>query len=515
MLGLRRNETTSNTISSAIIFGILVIAPLCQCTPVNQPGNNNGNPTPTPVWRSAFDTTETGALSAVWGSSSQDVFVVGGTREQGEVYHFDGSSWRKMAVPEVPLLVWVFGFGQYDVYAVGEGGGAIRYDGDRWLALETGTDEDLWGVWGSAPDDLWIVGGSVGEGLPVILRFDGVNFSTVAVPDNDRNATALFKVWGIGSKVFAVGENGLIIEYDGDAWRQVSAGPAADDDFVSLWGTSENNIVAVGGRSTARIAHYDGTSWTTEVFSGTPGLNAIFMTEPDVALVGGANGFAGVFNPQSGELTSEDTTTSLCLHGIWGDELSTFFAVGGRFSEPLAGLALVRTLEAESTDTAPPPPPIGLCASDDDCQDGLACQAGQCVAAQAASIEYLVEFDAVSAPVADGDPIPVFQGFQGGTHTFVTIRATGFTPNGDATLTVGITAVNSGAALSTTRDLPIRFSLGSDGVNVAEDIFLTFDSSSVDELVGVIGLVSLTVTDNADPSISASLSRTVTLTEAN
>ena len=40
------------------------------------------------------------------------------------------------------------------------------------------------------------------------------------------------KVWGIGSKVFAVGERGLIIQYDGRAWAQVPAGAAARIRFL-------------------------------------------------------------------------------------------------------------------------------------------------------------------------------------------------------------------------------------------------------------------------------------------
>ena len=78
-----------------------------------------------------------------------------------------------MGTPVVPLLVWVFGFGPGDVYAVGVGGGVIHYDGVQWTRLDPGTDEDLWGVWGKAPNDIWIVGGNVGQGEPVILHFDG------------------------------------------------------------------------------------------------------------------------------------------------------------------------------------------------------------------------------------------------------------------------------------------------------------------------------------------------------
>ena len=95
----------------------------------SQPPPDDSDPQ-SAVWTAAFDATGVGVLSAVWGSSRDDVFVVGGTPSQGEIYHFDGAVWQAMRVPEaplavplaVPLLVWVFGFGPDDVTAVGVGG---------------------------------------------------------------------------------------------------------------------------------------------------------------------------------------------------------------------------------------------------------------------------------------------------------------------------------------------------------------------------------------------------------
>ena len=97
----------------------------------------------------------------------------------------------------------------------------------------------------------------------MILSFNGCNFTAIEAPADDRSATALFKVWGIGSKLFAVGALGLILEFDADTrtWSQVPT--AVGEDMIALWGTSEDNIVAVGGRAFGQIAHYDGTSWTT------------------------------------------------------------------------------------------------------------------------------------------------------------------------------------------------------------------------------------------------------------
>ena len=305
-------------------------------------------------WNAPFDFAGVGALSSVWGTSPDNVYIVGGTPEQGEIYHFDGQSWRQMAIPNVPILVWVYGFAPDNILAVGVGGGVLRYDGAEWRKLDAGTTEDLWGVWGPAPDDVWIVGGTVGDGAPALLHFDGVTFTPVGTPANDRNATSLFKVWGIGSKVFAVGERGLIIEYTGGAWAQRPTGADADEDFVSLWGTSEDHIVAVGGRSSARLAVYDGKGWKTSKFAALPGLNAVFIDEADMAVVGGMNGYVAAFDPRTGALTAEQSGTTEAIHAIWGAGDGRYYGVGGRFSRPYRGVALLRSYgDPGSTPSAP------------------------------------------------------------------------------------------------------------------------------------------------------------------
>ncbi|MBI1320280.1 MAG: hypothetical protein GC168_15240 [Candidatus Hydrogenedens sp.] len=302
-----------------------------------------------PVWRVAFTVQANGGLSAVWGSAPDDVFIVGGTTEQAWIYHFDGIEWSQMAAPAVPQLIWVFGFGTDNVYAVGLDGAVIQYDGLQWHILDSGTDEDLWGIWGTAPDDLWLVGGELTPGDPVILHYDGQVFAKWAAPENDRNATSLFKVWGIGDEVFAVGSTGLIIAFDGERWAQVPAGPAANDDFVSLWGTREDHIAAVGGRASGILSDFDGQAWSTRPVAPVPGLSAVYMGQDDEAIVGGQRGFVGHYNPETMELIEEAAPTDNLqfIHGVWGDDAGRHYAVGTRYIgvNTTTGFALVRTLE--------------------------------------------------------------------------------------------------------------------------------------------------------------------------
>lgn len=327
------------------ITALLALLSLAACPGPDDDGDTGGDPQV--VWTEAFDVSTAGSLSGVWGSGPDDVFMVGGDEVQGEIYHYDGATWAPMELPAVPLQVWAFGFGPDNVYSVGLDGSALHYDGATWTALETDVTQDLWGVWGASPDDIWIVGGDVFDNPPVILHYDGQTFTEVALDpaENPLDVKALFKIWGIGTKLFAVGQSGLLIEYDGQTWRRVPAGAQADADFIALWGTSEDNIVAVGGRGNARVATYDGTEWTTIAPTGVGGLNAVFMEQPDTAHVGGLQGRGFSFDVATGELTDEPLFSLQDIHAMWGDGAGRIYAVGGNFVAPHMGVAFVRTVE--------------------------------------------------------------------------------------------------------------------------------------------------------------------------
>jgi hypothetical protein len=108
----------------------------------------------------------------------------------------------------------------------------------------------------SARRDVWVVGGDAAASgdappAPVLLHFDGTAFAPVALPPVDRTFRALFKVWAAdATHVWAVGQSGVVLAFDGRAWTQVLAG--TDQDLISLWGTGPTQVAAVGGRSPRR-----------------------------------------------------------------------------------------------------------------------------------------------------------------------------------------------------------------------------------------------------------------------
>lgn len=284
-------------------------------------------------WHPADIDGEETYYSSVWGASAEDVFVVGGVRN-GLIYHFDGDSWEPMQPPpKTPALIWVFGFAPDDVYAVGERGAFIHYDGDRWTDLDSNTSKVLWGAWGSAPDALWLVGGEIGRGRPTIRRWNGSESEVFEVDPAEyhEDVHALFKVWGDGSTVYAVGQAGTILRYAGDSWTGMETGETSHD-FISIWGTSPDEVVAVGGRGIGRIARLDGDAFQTTTPDEVGGVSAVYACD-DRILVGGDPGFVGSLDGTDVEVEYQTLNP---VHDIWSSCEGMSIAVGGFFIDPPA-----------------------------------------------------------------------------------------------------------------------------------------------------------------------------------
>lgn len=304
------------------------------------------------TWREAFDARETGWLLNAWGPSASDVYAVGGAPSAGVMMHFDGKTWSPVELPAgTPLLAWGYGFSASDITFVGDAGTILHFDGATFTPQSSGTTEDLWGVWGAAPDDLWAVGGSGQKGaVPTLLHFDGAGWSASVTPTLQKaNVNAFFKVWGTSaSNVYVVGQRGTVLHNDGASWKEELVG--ASDDLISLWGTDAQHVFAVGGRGNGIVSRFDGKEWRTQSLAPLPGLNGVFVRTPGVVHVVGITGTIAEIDGESLEVLSTSSwDTELDLHALFssGDEL---FAVGGSLAStkpPHEGIALHRGLLPE------------------------------------------------------------------------------------------------------------------------------------------------------------------------
>ncbi len=149
---------------------------------------------------------EYSGLNDIWGVSGSDVFAVG---QQGTVLHYDGVGWTMTHGPSSNRsldLLGVWGESGNDVFAVGYPGTILHYDGDGWTVLSNpleGSYTHLSGVWGGAGDNAFVTSDS-----RAILHYTDVGWGeNIPAPEHSLNA-----VWvDPDGNFFVVGDGGAIL----------------------------------------------------------------------------------------------------------------------------------------------------------------------------------------------------------------------------------------------------------------------------------------------------------------
>jgi hypothetical protein len=68
-----------------------------------------------------------------------------------------------------------------DVWAAGDQGAAVHWDGTQWTTIPTGNSGDYHGVWASASNDVWVAGAATPGNFPpgAIAHWDGQMFNSI------------------------------------------------------------------------------------------------------------------------------------------------------------------------------------------------------------------------------------------------------------------------------------------------------------------------------------------------
>ena len=270
-------------------------------------------------------------LNAVWGVGKNDVYAVG---EWGTVLHYNGSTWTSMASGTTATLNGVWGSGKDDIFVAGSGV-VVHYDGTTWSAIGS---PPLNAVWGSSGSDVFFVGQ-----YGIILHYDG-GWAAMA----SGTGVTLDDVWGAsGSDVFAVGGGGTILHYDGNSWSPMASGTSKD--LTGVWGSSGTDVYAVevggGIYDFGRLLHYDGANWTpwsrsqavsSDVSMATGhtfdvwgwGESDLFTTGDFCSFPVACWGTVAHHHYDGSGWQTESGSGGEALHGVWGSSASDVYAVG-------------------------------------------------------------------------------------------------------------------------------------------------------------------------------------------
>ena len=250
-------------------------------------------------------------LDRVSGHAANDVWISG---QEGEVFHYDGTSWTggvTLATSDHPAI-WPAGGN--DVWIAGDGGDFNHWDGSAWNI--GGARTNLTAMWGASDDDAWAVGG-----VGLAFHWDGhawTQFGTGAIVSSWLEA-----IWGTSSSdIWAVGLDGLAMHWDGTAWTGVSTGAWCN----GVWGSAVTNYWAACG---AVVLHYDGTSWSqaASFADGTElNLNAMYGTSSSDVWTVGDRGTIAHYDGATWTLLSQSSSFG-SLTGVWGSSPTDVWAL--------------------------------------------------------------------------------------------------------------------------------------------------------------------------------------------
>lgn len=281
---------------------------------------------PEPTWQIMQNVPTTNQLSGVWGTSDTDIFAVG---NNGTILHYDGSAWTLQTSGVAPpaSITSVWGSAANNVYAVGVTNTTVspsvptflHYDGSSWSFVVTGYDIHLWAIHGTSANNIWAVG-DAGH----VFHFDGnswVHSST------GGNFGALFSVWSFSSMdTWVSGNYGQVYQYNGSAWVNKPVPQVTSSQyFYGIWGTDDSNMYAIGGNDQV-LMKYNGSAWSVGLYPDTRYAIAGTSTS-NIYVVGGGDilWYDGMtWNNQP----KPSGTTAYHLGAVWIAPSGNVYAVG-------------------------------------------------------------------------------------------------------------------------------------------------------------------------------------------
>jgi len=173
----------------------------------------------------------------------------------------------------------VFAFSATDAWAGGtDAGRLLHWDGLEWEASTLpGTTEGILGFWGPAPNDLFALTATK------IYRYNGSTWAQAAtIPNGFSTFNA---IGGFGSRVFAVGESGLIYSYDGNTWTTMASGTTMPLVAISVVSATEAYIAA-HNEDSSMLLQWTGGAWSQKPSPPAHRIDAIYATSSSNIYIG-------------------------------------------------------------------------------------------------------------------------------------------------------------------------------------------------------------------------------------
>lgn len=290
---------------------------------------------------------EPGALLSIWGSSVDDVWVVGADSRDGKgptVLHVQGGEMERVETgQESGDLWWVYGFPGGPIFMSGSGGMILRYQNGSFTEMSTPGTGTVFGLWGSSPADMWAVGGTTEAGGGFAWRLDGDTWiEEPSLPAEVPETGALWKIWGNGpDDAWIVGSNGLSFQWNGESLEAGDTGVGSS--LFTVFGTADR-YAAVGGLVSGIVVENDGSGWVDTTPDPLPeSLTGVSLTPDGGGYAVGSYGTIYEREKSGWELQDHGLGLAENLHAVWTDPEGGAWAAGGNtFAPPITEGVLIR-----------------------------------------------------------------------------------------------------------------------------------------------------------------------------
>lgn len=306
-------------------------------------------------------------LTAIWGSSKDDVWAVG---SGGVIVHWDGTSWTSIASNTAITLRAVGGNGPNDLWFVGSRDGIHRSVGLKNGAMawapkpapvtpfnsEWTSEILLNAVWVDGTSDVWVAGEPARSNGTCSNRWraERVDVPTTPITAWDPLAepdcitfgfNTIFALSGVGSDdLWAVGgglskQGGPTVgrtfrmrrgatAADGGmpSWEELDC--QADVPLLAVWGTTEGGVWAVGENGTIRHYAPGDARWSIVPSPTVETLRSVWGSGPDDVWAVGDRSTILHFDGVSWNLATSASTVKSNLFGIWGSSAADVWVVG-------------------------------------------------------------------------------------------------------------------------------------------------------------------------------------------
>jgi hypothetical protein len=220
------------------------------------------------------------AIYSIHAFNENNIFFTDG----GEIIHFDGISYKQDCSINSLLtgkINKLWGTSSSDLYAVGNNGNIAHYNGTKWTKIESGTDLDIYDIWGDYnliknSSEIYFIAAEhlVGPNRKIFsIESDKVKeLSTLNIP-----VGSLYSIWFKSQKKYYVTGNGIYVKNDIKDMSLWDNSPSSLTPYYSyaIRGLSLNDIFICG--AFGESLHFNGVTWKT--FRHTLGFStAEFLT---------------------------------------------------------------------------------------------------------------------------------------------------------------------------------------------------------------------------------------------